>query len=121
MAVTDALLLSQNLYLALLCRNQFLLLCKKKVCNPLGVILEAADKCGAGAGSAIDVEPTCSGSWSEMTNTVLTGRGMALGTGGGQRGSSGCSSAFCPELCRCSWSEDAPFSILGLNIHLCGY
>lgn len=73
MAVTDAFLLSQNLYLALLCRNQFLLLCKKKVFHPLHVIPEAADKCTTGAGSSIDAEPSSSESCSEMTNAVLTG------------------------------------------------
>lgn len=73
MAVTDVLLLSQNLYLALLCRNQFLLLCKKKVFHPLHVLPEAADKCAAGAGSSISVEPTSTESCSEMTNAVLMG------------------------------------------------
>lgn len=62
MAVTDALLLSQYLNLVLLCRNQFLLLCKKKVFHSLRAILEAADKSGAGASSSIDVEPTSSAS-----------------------------------------------------------
>lgn len=69
MAVTDASLLSQNLCLALLCRNQFPLLCKKKVFHLLCVIPEAADKW---CSSAIDAEPTCSESWSEMAKAELT-------------------------------------------------
>lgn len=73
MAVTNALLLSQNLNLALLCRNQFLLLCKKKIFHPSCAIFEGAGKCSAGASSSIDVEPTYSESWSEVAKAVLTG------------------------------------------------
>lgn len=82
-AVTDELLPSQNLNLALLCRNQFLLLCKKKVFHPLHAILETADKRGAGASSSIDVEPTSSES-SRATDQLERDCpcwGMAVGTG----------------------------------------
>lgn len=61
------------------------------------------------------------GYWSPAEGLSLLGHGC--GDRGGHRASlwyCGCSSkAFCPWLCRHSWSEDAPFSILGLHICLC--